>query len=158
MCRVDEVRKYRETALMWTPDKRLISSLPVPDETKKAVLEWFAIQLWRILVELKLLSSFGKINDPLYINDDNTAFSTVFDLGSGARWHDFDGLDDLSEQLVEAVVDRIEQVMSALNTIMYAVAKLDTRNGCPFCGTENHTNSCVVPLAQFVEEFYEYNS
>ena len=79
---------------------RNINDLPLNDEQKKFVLEWFAYKLWEIIEEGGGDPEYyGKSYDPLTI-EGNIAHSYVFDLEDGGRHHEFRDFRHLEEMLV----------------------------------------------------------
>jgi len=91
-----------------------INDLPLAEEQKRYVLEWYARKLWEIAEEGIYGDGdyYGKHYDPLVI-EGNIAHSYVFDLGDGGRHHPFDTLAELEAALTKDVVtaarDRIEE-------------------------------------------------
>lgn len=71
-----------------------IDDLPLDEDQKEMVLEWFAQKIWRTLDE----PGHCKTYDPLII-EGKTAHSYVFNLNSGGRHHSFDNLKELEEML-----------------------------------------------------------
>jgi hypothetical protein len=71
-----------------------IDDLPLTDDQKEMVLEWFAQKIWNTLDEPGHCKSY----DPLII-EGKTAHSYIFDFRSGGRHHDFSNLAELEEML-----------------------------------------------------------
>jgi len=85
-----------------------IDDLPLTNDQKEMVLEWFARKLWKI-VEDGIYGDggyYGKSYDPLVI-ECNTAHSYVFNLsesGHGGRHHEFETLKQLEDRLMREVL------------------------------------------------------
>lgn len=69
-----------------------IDELPLTDDQKEMVLEWFAQKIWRTLND----DLYGKSYDPLVI-DGRTAHSYVFELSDGDFGRHHVGWDSLAE-------------------------------------------------------------
>lgn len=96
-------------------ERTSIDDLPLSDEQKKAVLEWFANKIWRAGV--KYSGEFHhKSYDPLTIDDDLTCHSYVLALDEeGGRHYDFESLTEIEEALDRAHHEEIEYIARTLN-------------------------------------------
>lgn len=83
-----------------------IDDIPLSQDEKEMVLEWYARKLWEIILNAIDDDSHCKSYDPLVI-DGNVAHSYVFDLDDGERHHEIKSLHDLESQLTSEVVKRI---------------------------------------------------
>ena len=100
-----------------------IDDLPLSDEQKRQVLEWFARKLWTLLEEGSgERDYYCKSYDPLVI-EGNVAHSYVFDLEDGGRHHPFRDLAHLEKMLVDEGI----RAISELNLS-------DELQTCPKCG------------------------
>jgi len=90
-----------------------IDDLPLPENAKRQVLEWFARKLWVILEEGSGEPDYHhKSYDPLLIDETtNTAHSYVFSLEDGGREHPFDSLAHLEHMLVDEGIKRIRAMI-----------------------------------------------
>ena len=96
---------------MKIPWDKTIDDLPLSQEQKKHVLEWFAYKLWIILEEGSGHPDYYcKSYDPLTINN-NIAHSYVFDFNDGGRHHPFKDLAHLEEMLVKEGIRRIQEMI-----------------------------------------------
>jgi hypothetical protein len=85
-----------------------IDDLPLTDDQKERVLEWFAHKLWVILEEGRGDADYtGKMYDPLVI-EGNIAHSYVFDLEDGGRHHPFSNLQHLEKMLVDEGIKQVQ--------------------------------------------------
>lgn len=73
-----------------------IDDLPLDQDQKEMVLEWFAQKIWRTFED----DFHCKRYDPLII-DGVTAHSYVFNFEDGGRHHPFKSLKHLEEMLIE---------------------------------------------------------
>jgi len=91
---------------------RSVEELPLTRLEKEAVLELFAMHLWKILEEGSGDPDYyHKSYDPLVI-EDNEAHSYVFRLSEqGGRHHPFETLEELEGKLIEDAIDRIQQML-----------------------------------------------
>lgn len=71
-----------------------IDDLPLTDDQKEMVLEWFAQKIWNVLDE----PGHCKGYDPLII-EGKTAHSYIFNFSDGGRHHPFTSLKDLEDML-----------------------------------------------------------
>lgn len=86
-----------------------INDLPLTEEQKKSVLEWFARKLWVIDVEGIAQDGdyYGKSYDPLVIDtEEKIAHSYVFSLGGGYRHHPYNDLKHVEKMLMDEIVGR----------------------------------------------------
>ena len=93
-----------------------IDDLPLTEEQKVHVLEWFAWKIWRICEEAGGDPDYGgKSYDPLEIelmaNGSGIAHSYVFDLGDGGRHHPFVSLVELEKRLEKEAIEEIRELM-----------------------------------------------
>lgn len=89
-----------------------IDTLPLKDFQKKAVLEYLAQKLWRILLKTNIMEDHCKIYDPLII-EGNIAHSYVFDMEDGGRHHPFKDYKHLEQMLMEETILRINEALSS---------------------------------------------
>ena len=97
---------YSDTsAAVGYPRWRSVSELPLTRLEKEAVLELFAMHLWKILEKGSGDPGwYHKSYDPLVI-EGNEAHSYVFSLSEqGGRHHEFDSLEELEGRLVEDAI------------------------------------------------------
>jgi len=79
-----------------------INDLPLTDDQRSLVLEWFGRKLWNLLMSLGIQDGSCKSYDPLVVElDTHEAHSYVFDLEDGGRHHPFRDLAHL-EAMLEA--------------------------------------------------------
>lgn len=84
-----------------------IDDLPITEEQKERVLEWFARKLWIILEEGSGEPDYHhKSYDPLTI-DDEEAWSYVF--GRPGRQIKYKKLEDIEAYLSEYAIEQIQQ-------------------------------------------------
>lgn len=86
-----------------------INDLPLTEEQKKSVLEWFARKLWIIQVEGIAQDGdyYGKHYDPLVIDtEEKIAHSYVFSLRGGYRHHEYKDLEHIEKMLMDEIVER----------------------------------------------------
>ena len=102
----EEIKNYRSGINPY----RTIDNLPLSEMQKRSVLEWFAWKIWEILMELGIEDGYGKLYDPLVI-EENECHSYVFDLGDGGRHHKYETLAELEERLKKEVIERIREVV-----------------------------------------------
>lgn len=90
-----------------------LDDLPLTDDQKALVLEWFARKLWVILEEGSGEPDYyGKSYDPLVIDlEEKQAHSYVFHLSDGGRHHPFADLLELEEKLKQEGIDRIREML-----------------------------------------------
>ncbi len=89
-----------------------INDLPLTEDQKCRVLEWFARKLWVLLEESSGSPHYyGKSYDPLVV-ENNTAHSYVFDLEDGGRHHAFYDLEHLEKMLLDEGIRRIGALMT----------------------------------------------
>jgi hypothetical protein len=89
-----------------------LDDLPLTDDQKVLVLEWFARKLWVMLEEGGGEPDYyGKSYDPLVIDlEEKEAHSYVFNLGDGGRHHPFESLAELEERLEQEGINRIKKL------------------------------------------------
>jgi len=88
---------------------RTIDNLPLSEMQRRCVLEWFAWKIWEILMELGIEDGYGKLYDPLVI-DENEYHSYIFDLGDGGTHHSYKTLAELEERLKREMIERIREM------------------------------------------------
>jgi len=98
------IQEYRERSAIWNSfgkgPKWSMEDLPLTDEQKVLVLEWYARKIMDAFVNLGIQDGYGKSYDPMSIEEDrNVAHSYVFDLEDGGRHHAYVNLADLERRL-----------------------------------------------------------
>lgn len=88
-----------------------IDGLPLTDEQKERVLEWYAEKIWQLLQDLDISDGHSKMYDPLTIQD-GIAHSYVFDLEDGGRRHAFRDYEHLEKMLQNELLEMIREHFS----------------------------------------------
>jgi len=101
----EEIKNYRSGINPY----RTIDNLPLSEMQRRCVLEWFAWKIWEMLMELGIEDGYGKLYDPLVI-DENECHSYVFDLGDGGRHHSYKTLAELEKRLKREMIEKIREM------------------------------------------------
>ena len=120
-----------------------IDCLPLNEDQKKYVLEYFARRCIDIIYRITGDNACNKIYDPLVI-EGNIAHSYAFDFEDGGRYHPFKNLEHLEEMLINNTVSDIKDEFLGCRVLC----------SCGFSGRES---DCVVRDIKCVDENLEWD-